>query len=143
MEGTNNVVELCGTPVGRPQLSHTGGGEEYYTFPLEIERLSGFSDRINIVARRDRISSLQITEDSPRMAITGELRSFNNKQGGGSRLVITVLAREMYFTDEEDRNYISLTGVLCKPPNLRRTPMGRQICDLMLAVNRQIGRAHV
>ena len=137
----NNWVELCGTPVERPRLSHVGGGEEYYTFPLEIERLSGFSDRINIIVRRDKISNLEIDEGCPRLAVAGELRSFNNKQSSGSRLVITVLARELYFTDEEDSNFVCLTGVLCKPPNLRKTPMGRQICDLMLAVNRRYGRS--
>ena len=71
----------------------------------------------------------------------GELRSFNNKSGKGSKLVISVFAREISFTGEEDKNSVILIGTLCKPPNLRRTPMGREICDLMLAVNRKYGRS--
>ena len=140
MEGTNNVVELCGTPAEKPIFSHTGGGEEYFTFPLEIGRLSGYIDRINIVARRTLLEGLEVGEN-PRLGVTGELRSFNNKKGGGNRLVITVLAKEIYFSDGEDSNRVSLSGVICKPPNLRRTPMGRQISDIMLAVNRRYGRS--
>ena len=71
----------------------------------------------------------------------GQLRSFNNKSGQGSRLVISVLARTLLPTQEEDRNDVLLKGVICKPPVLRRTPLGRCISDMMLAVNRRYGRA--
>ena len=71
----------------------------------------------------------------------GELRSFNNKSGEGARLVITVFAKEIILCDDEDCNVIRLIGTLCKKPNLRTTPMGRDICDLMLAVNRKYGRS--
>ena len=71
----------------------------------------------------------------------GQLRSFNNKSGQGNRLVISVLARTLLPTQEEDRNEILLRGVICKPPVLRRTPLGRCIADMMLAVNRRYGRA--
>jgi len=140
VEGTNNVVELCGTTVERPRLSHVGGGENYFVFPLEVERLSGYVDRINIVAREALLESLEI-DGSSRINVIGELRSYNNKKGGGSRLVITVLAREMFFSDGEDKNFVALSGVICRPPNLRKTPMGRQISDIMLAVNRRYGRS--
>lgn len=79
--------------------------------------------------------------EAGRIQVTGELRSFNNKRGEGARLVITVFAKELGFTDGEDMNVIELAGTLCKPPNLRVTPMGRDICDLMLAVNRRCGRS--
>lgn len=138
---TNNVVELCGTTAGRPEFSHIGGGENYYTFPLEIERLSGYVDRVNIIAREDLLENLEV-DGSTRLVVIGELRSYNNKRGdGGSRLVITVLAKELYFADDEDQNIVRLSGVICKAPNLRKTPMGRQICDIMLAVNRRYGRS--
>ena len=75
------------------------------------------------------------------MKVEGQLRSFNNKSGQGSKLVISVLARTIVETLEEDRNCVHLTGALCKPPVLRRTPLGRCICDVMLAVNRRYGRA--
>ena len=76
-----------------------------------------------------------------RAYVTGQLRSFNNKSGHGNRLVITVLAQDIQPGCPESRNRILLSGTLCKPPILRRTPLGRSICDLMLAVGRRYGRA--
>ncbi|NMA24734.1 MAG: single-stranded DNA-binding protein [Clostridiales bacterium] len=140
MEGMNNVIELCGSIADKPRFSHIGGNDNYFTFPLDIERLSGYVDTVNIIVRQDMLEKLEI-EDCRRLAVIGELRSFNNKRGEGSRLIISVFAKEMYFTDEEDRNSASLTGAVCKKPNLRKTPMGRQICDIMLAVNRRYGRS--
>ena len=71
----------------------------------------------------------------------GQLRSFNNKSGQGSRLVISAFTRLLVETAGEDVNIIELKGAICKPPVLRRTPLGRCICDMMLAVNRRYGRA--
>ena len=140
MEGMNNFVELCGSLADKPRFSHIGGIDNYYSFPLDIERLSGYVDTINIIVREDMLEQLEVDECS-HLAVTGELRSYNNKHGEGSRLVISVLAKQLMFTDEADRNTVCLAGALCKRPNLRRTPMGRQICDLMLAVNRKYGRS--
>jgi len=138
---TNNIVELCGTTAEKPKFSHVGGGENYYIFPLKIERLSGAIDRVNIIAREDSLEDLEV-DGSSRIVVTGELRSYNNKQGGGgNRLVITVLAKDLHTSDDEAKNIVRLTGVICKAPNLRKTPMGRQICDIMLAVNRRYGRS--
>ena len=75
------------------------------------------------------------------LEVEGEVRSFNNKSGKGSRLVITLYAKALRPWEGEDENQLLLAGVLCKPPVLRRTPLGRDICDLMLAVNRRYGRA--
>lgn len=137
----NNAVELCGSVAGRPVFSHKGGNDNYYVFPLGVERLSGYVDTVNVLAREDLIENLEI-EEKTHLAVVGELRSFNNKHGeSGNRLIISVFARQLYFTDEEDKNIIRLKGALCKKPNLRRTPMGRQICDMMLAVNRRYGRS--
>jgi primosomal replication protein N len=76
-----------------------------------------------------------------RVRVNGEVRSFNNKSGQGSRLVITVYARAICLSEEEHSNRLWMGGVLCKQPVYRRTPLGREICDLMLAVNRRYGRA--
>lgn len=142
MDGSwkNNIVELCGTLGDAPRYSHTGKEREYYVFPLEIQRLSGTVDSVNITVGRELLSGLEITDDAF-IKVKGELRSFNNKSGKGSRLVISVYAREICFTNEDEKNSVFLSGTLCKPPNLRRTPMGREICDLMLAVNRKYGRS--
>ena len=137
---TKNYAELCGVLAGKPVYSHTLHDEVFYTFPLGVERLSGAVDTINILIRYDLLESIEITENQ-HILVKGELRSYNNKSGHGSKLVITVLAKQICFTDEEDRNIIRLKGTLCKLPNLRRTPMGREISDMMLAVNRQYGRS--
>jgi single-stranded DNA-binding protein len=136
----NNAVELCGSIADKPRFSHMGGSENYFSFPLDIERLSGFVDTINIVVRQELLEKLEI-EDSRHLAVMGELRSFNNKRGDGSRLVISVFAKEIAFSDDDEKNIVRLTGAVCKKPNLRKTPMGRQICDIMLAVNRRYGRS--
>ena len=120
---TNNYAELCGTLGGIPVWSHTLRDEAFFTFPLEVERLSGTVDRLNILVRQELMESIELRMKS-HIALRGELRSYNNKSGIGSRLVITTLAKQIYFTDEEDRNTVILRGALCREPNLRRTPMG-------------------
>ena len=86
------------------------------------------------------MESIQLCE-AEKICVVGELRSFNNKSGEGAKLVITVFAKELYLCDDDDLNEVHLIGTLCKKPNLRMTPMGRDICDLMLAVNRRYGRS--
>lgn len=140
MEKTNNAVTIIGTLGSRPAFSHAGISEEYYTFPLEICRLSGTADVINVIAGRRLMERTEITAGC-RVRVSGELRSFNNKSGVGNKLVITVFAREIAFTDLDDMNEVHLTGTFCRAPNLRCTPMGREICDLMVAVNRRYGRS--
>ena len=137
----NNVVRLCGTLAGRPRYSHSSRGQCFYAFPLEVRRLSGNSDTLNILARPEQLARIP-AEEKCRLRVTGQLRSFNNRRGEGARLVLTVLAREIETCEgEEDENDVSLCGTLCKAPNLRVTPMGRDICDLMLAVGRPYGRS--
>lgn len=135
-----NSVALRGTVGGAIEFSHESRGERFYRFPLEVERLSGTVDRLNIIARREMLETLH-PELCEKLNVSGELRSFNNKSGVGSRLVISVFARELSFGDGEDMNLVELTGTLCKAPNIRVTPMGREICDLMIAVNRRYGRS--
>ncbi|MDD6189503.1 MAG: single-stranded DNA-binding protein [Clostridiales bacterium] len=134
----NNAVELCGIVAAQPHFSHKSREREFYTLPFVVCRLSGAEDRVNVTIDR------RMAENCPagrRLRIRGELRSFNNRSGTGSRLVISVFAREIEQTDDEDMNRVELTGTICKKPTYRRTPMGREICDLMLAVNRRYGRS--
>ena len=135
-----NKAELRGTVSCSPQYSHESRGERFFQFPIEIERLSGAVDKINVIARQQLIDELEISQ-SGKICVIGELRSFNNKSGQGSRLVITVFARDIFFDDGDDLNLVMLRGTICKPPTLRTTPMGREICDIMLAVNRRYGRS--
>lgn len=136
----NNYTRLCGVIAAPPAYSHSGRGERFYSFPLEIQRLSGNTDTVNVVVRESQLGALEL-DGSEKLSVVGQLRTFNNRRGEGAKLVITVLAKELSFCGGEDENYVSLSGTLCKPPNLRTTPMGRDICDLMLAVNRHYGRS--
>lgn len=136
----NNFVRLVGTAAGRPSLSHERRGEAFYRLPLCVRRLSGTEDEIPLLLRRRQLEALELRE-ADKLCVTGELRSFNNRSGEGARLVITVFVRALSFCGGEDENLVRLRGALCRPPKLRRTPMGRDICDLMLAVNRPYGRS--
>ena len=118
MERNQNYVELWGVAESDPVFSHENHTRRFDKFPLRVERLSGQSLRI-----------------------TGQLRSFNNRSGQGSKLVITVFAQSIEPGDGSYFNRILLSGALCKKPALRRTPLGRSICDVILAVNRHYGRA--
>lgn len=142
MEDTanNNFCILRGVLRDTPAFSHESRGERFYRFSLDVQRLSGAVDTLQIIAKKQLLEALE-PEESGKICVTGELRSFNNKSGVGPRLLITVYAREIRFECGEDENSISLTGTLCKEPIYRVTPMGREICDLMLAVNRRYGRS--
>ncbi len=141
METTRNFVQLRGTAAGEPVTSHENHGSRFCRFPLTVQRLSGQTDTLWVIATPDQLRRLEPLTGR-RLAVEGQLRSFNNKSGRGSRLVISVFAQLLQSTEEtEDQNRIALRGVICKPPVLRRTPLGRCISDMMLAVNRRYGRA--
>ena len=135
-----NRALLRGTAAAEPVVSHESHGVVYETFPLTVLRLSGSEDRINVLAPRPLLAEQPVTAGMA-LEVEGEVRSFNNKSGKGSRLVITLYAKELRPAAGEHENQLLLAGVLCKPPVVRRTPLGRDICDLMLAVNRRYGRA--
>lgn len=139
MEQSRNTVHLCGEMTAAPQFSHMGKNGRFFTFPLSVERLSGAKDVLNIVAPETAVARLG--EEGAMLSVEGEVRSYNNRSGFGNRLLITVLARHMEYTEGDFENNVELTGTICRPPTYRRTPMGREICDLMLAVNRRYGRS--
>lgn len=140
MTASNNYTKLCGVMAAAPVYSHSSRGQQFYTFPLEVQRLSGNIDTINILARPELLDVL-VDEEHSKICVVGQLRTFNNRHGEGAKLVISVFAREIYLGTESDCNVVRLSGTLCKAPTLRCTPMGRDICDLMLAVNRHYGRS--
>lgn len=141
MEPTKNFVQLRGTAVGEPEPSHENHGQQFYRFPFSVRRLSGQTDTLWVIATHEQLRR-QLPLSGKRLEVDGQLRSFNNKSGLGSRLVISVFAQFLTpAPEDEDQNRILLRGVICKPPVLRRTPLGRCISDMMLAVNRRYGRA--
>lgn len=135
-----NRAELCGTVVSPPRYSHDSRGIRFFTFPLETRRLSGTSDTLNIILRESMLDP-DLIRDGGRVRVVGELRSFNNRSGVGNRLILTIFARDLLPGDGEDENHIILTGTVCKAPTLRVTPMGREICDIILAVGRRYRRS--
>lgn len=134
----DNEVILCGTCLEEPVYSHAARSQSFYTLPLLVRRLSGAADTVNITIRETMLGT---AERGTRLYVTGEVRTFNNRSGEWPRLVISVFARTLAPTEEVDENRVRLRGALCKSPNLRTTPMGREICDLILAVNRRYGRS--
>ena len=121
MDETRNLVQLRGTAAGEPALSHENHGQQFYRFPLSVRRLSGQADLLHVIATGEQLRGL-LPLEGRRLAVDGQLRSFNNKSGCGSKLVISVFARTLEETEEEEFNSIQLRGVICKPPVLRRTP---------------------
>lgn len=138
MEQIRNEVELCGTITAPPVFSHENHGVKFYSVSLWVERLSGQSDTLPILLRAPLPAAVEV---GARVRVLGQLRSFNNKSGLGSRLILTVYAMTVEPWADAPVNRVILCGTLCKPPVLRRTPLGRSICDVMLAVGRRYGRA--
>lgn len=140
MELNYNRVELCGTVLEAPVLSHVNHGCAFCRFPLSVLRLSGQPDKLQVIAPQPLLDALPVSPGDT-VTVTGQLRSFNNKSGQGSRLVISVFAQTLTAGGAGPLNRIQLSGILCKQPVLRRTPLGREICDMILAVNRRYGRS--
>ena len=135
---TRNEVLLEGIALEAPALSHENHGTRFYRFPLQVPRLSGTPDTLPVLVPEALLTAVRLEDP---LRVRGQLRSFNNRSGVGNRLVLTVYAQAMEPGSGEPCNRILLSGALCKPPIFRRTPLGRSICDLMLAVNRKYGRA--
>ena len=139
MDESNNTIRLRGEMVSLPMYSHAGRFEKFYTFPLSVLRLSGTADTVNVTVRESLLQT-EITAGD-KICVEGEVHSYNNKSGTGNKLVISVLAKSIAVCDGDDYNTVELYGTLCKNPNYRITPMGRDICDMMVAVNRRYGRS--
>ncbi len=134
-----NRINLRGRVAGEARVTHHNHGTDYCTVPFCVPRLSGVDDMLNLVAPA---AAAELWQVGQWLAVEGEVRSYNNRSGIGPRLVITVLVRRAELCDDtEGENRLVLTGVVCRQPTRRRTPLGREICDLLLAVNRPYGRA--
>lgn len=135
---TKNDVLLEGLSLAAPEWSHENHGTHFYRLPLQVPRLSGTPDILPILLPEALISKAPA---NTQIRIRGQLRSFNNRSGIGNKLVLTVYVQDIQPAQGVPCNQITLSGSLCKPPIFRRTPLGRSICDLMLAVPRRYGRA--
>lgn len=140
MEQFANHIALTGCLASAPQYSHSNHGRRFYSFYLEVARLSGTIDRLQILASEMLLEATPV-EEGDGLCIEGQVRSFNNRSSEGRRLIISVLAEQMNVTSAPHDNRVTLEGIICKEPVYRRTPLGREICDIMLAVNRPYRRA--
>lgn len=140
MEQLANHITLTGCLASPPEYSHTNHGRNFYSFYIETARLSGAIDRLQILAPEELLAQTP-AEEGEGIHVEGQIRSFNNRSSTGRKLIISVLAEELEVTDAPHDNQVSLQGIICKDPIYRRTPLGREICDVMLAVNRVYRRA--
>ncbi len=139
MELQTNRTVLYGYPAGAPVFSHENHGRRFFRFLLEVPRLSGAEDLLPVVASEELLAACPVVEGGG-LRVTGQIRTFNSRSTVGRRLLISVFAETMEVCDGLPENDVQLTGALCKPPVLRRTPLGRDICDIMLAVSRKYHR---
>lgn len=140
----NNQVTLCGTIASECTFSHEVLGEGFYMVDLSVERLSGSIDTIPLIIS-ERLLDIEKYCRGCAIEVVGQFRSYNRHDGETSHLVLSVFVRDIHFlekpTASKDINQIYLDGYICKVPVYRKTPLGREIADLLLAVNRPYGKA--
>lgn len=141
MDETGNYLRLSGILTDTPEYGHEVFGEKFYYGTLSVPRLSGAEDLLPVTLSERLMEDVELREGSP-LAIEGQLRSYNKVIDGAGRLLITGFAQRLLDPDsDENPNQVQLTGALCKLPSYRTTPFGREIADLMLAVNRAYGKS--
>ena len=141
MEENGNFLHLSGVLTDNPVYGHEVFGEKFYYATLSVPRLSGAEDLLPITVSERLMDDTPLTIGS-KLALDGQLRSYNKVIEGSGRLLITGFAQHLVDPDsDENPNQVQLTGALCKLPSYRTTPFGREIADLMLAVNRAYGKS--
>ena len=140
----NNQVSMVGEIVSEFTFSHEVFGEGFYMLDLSVKRLSDSEDIIPVMVS-ERLVDVNEDYVGEYIRISGQFRSYNRHEEKKNRLVLSVFARELEFMDEEvenaKTNQIFLDGYICKTPVYRKTPLGREIADLLLAVNRPYGKS--
>ena len=140
----NNQVTIAGEIMGGFTFSHDVFGEGFYVMDISVGRLSESNDIIPIMVS-ERLVDVKKDYTGMQAVINGQFRSYNRHEESRNRLVLSVFAREIEImeepTEEVRPNYIFLDGFVCKPPIYRKTPLGREIADVLLAVNRPYGKS--
>ena len=149
----NNYLTLVGKVTGEKKFSHEIYGESFYVFNLEIPRLSGNSDIIPITVS-ERLIKEDTLNEGKKLLIKGQFRSYNSYENEKNRLILTVFAKDIVEVEENEEdeenemvikdtitNEVVLVGYICKKPIYRQTPFGREISDLLLAVNRAYNKS--
>lgn len=146
----NNQLVLIGKVTSEKRFSHEIYGEKFYIFDLSVPRLSGNADNIPITIS-ERLLVEEDLEIGKNVIIEGQFRSYNSYENEKNRLVLTVFAKEIKFGNEDEEefkpskenssNEVILDGFICKKPIYRKTPFGREIADILLAVNRAYNKS--
>ena len=140
MEHSVNQITVCGSLRELPVFSHENHGKRFYRFTLDIPRLSGAVDTLPVIASESVMNSIDLS-GGEMLTVTGQIRSHNSRTNGVRHLLIFIFASSIIAEDADPINEVVLTGLLCKEPIFRRTPLGREICDVMLAIPRAFRRA--
>lgn len=138
----NNKIYLEGTVASELEFSHEMYGEGFYSFYLDVMRLSDTKDTLCITVSERIITNMDLSVGSE-IIVDGQLRSYNKFVDGSNRLILTVFARNIEPCIEKSKNpnEIFLDGYICKAPVYRTTPFGREIADVLLAVNRAYNKS--
>ncbi len=140
----NNQVTMMGEIASDFTFSHEIFGEGFYMVDLKVKRLSDSSDIIPLMIS-DRLVNVKENYEGSNVCVIGQFRSYNRHEEKKNRLVLSVFVREIEFVEETGEgtktNQIFLDGYICKPPVYRKTPLGREIADLLVAVNRPYGKS--
>ena len=140
MEHMLNQITLRGSLASLPQFSHENHGRRFFRFFLEVPRLSGAVDTLPVIAEEGLLLGTDLS-DGEMLTIAGQIRSHNVRSDGKRHLLIFVFANAILCEDGEPINDVILEGPICREPTYRRTPLGREICDVMLAIPRAFRRA--
>ena len=140
MEHTTNSITLRGSLLELPEFSHENHGKRFFRFLLEVPRLSGAVDTLPVIAEENLLGQID-PSGGEYLTVKGQIRSHNSRTETTRRLLIFVFAESIVAEDGEPINDCVLEGPLCREPTYRRTPLGREICDVMLAVPRAFRRA--
>ena len=140
MEHMANQIRLRGSLAAMPEFSHENHGKRFFRFYLSVPRLSGAVDTLPVVAEEGILNAVDLSAGEM-LTISGQIRSHNVRTDGRRHLLIFVFAATILCEDGEPINDCVLEGPICREPTYRRTPLGREICDVMLAVPRAFKRA--
>ena len=140
MEHSENRIVLRGSLVALPEFSHENHGRRFFRFTLEVPRLSGAVDLLPVVAEESLLNAMDLS-GGEMITVTGQVRTHNIRTESARHLLIFVFASSLVCEDGEPINECVVCGALCREPTYRRTPLGREICDVMLAVPRAFRRA--
>jgi hypothetical protein len=140
MEHTTNSITIRGSLLELPEFSHENHGLRFFRFFLEVPRLSGTVDTLPIIVQEEILLGTDLS-DGELLTVAGQIRSHNVRSDGRRHLLIFFFAQSLVCEDGEPINECTLEGPICREPTYRRTPLGREICDVMLAVPRAFKRA--